>query len=1258
MPPKTQPSDPEWENRKETIRKLYVGEDLTLQAVRKQMEHVGFIATKSQYEARFKEWGFSKNVPVKTWKHIGLKIGKRKREGKQSAVSVNGIQIPLKKVKKETSRHYYSSRELIEVEKNNAPSPLGPLVVVATPPSSQDVLMLDRPPTNLPWFSSIRFLDIFLEMPLLQQNPHSSHDWLPYTPTQIQVNEAIEWRDLRIMNPVEWQEIYGKLKIYAHFDLNHISVPYRPNTERPADIHTSMFLKPTSTSHWGLNMIVYMASNKLLKFFHIDRIWQMIEESGLKQLANVSNSSCNNDTSLAAAMECLFAAGIDKGHAELVSWLLETGVSPNMRVRPPSYGELHLPLTIAMEESIENVRPASEMVSFLLSKGASLVLICCQYHGSPTQYLLENIDQLETNSRTDSLEILDAFLKAATALNLSPESRSLQHPYLQDVLNACPSVPDQIGDVHHQKMDQLVDLIQEFSAKTPDLSASLITPRSLIRAVECRNERLIRIIHNHGLPMDCCDENDRLPLQAAVEATCIEQDIKDMDLSIIYILLELGASPDYNPIANNGNSCSPVLHSAIKTVQFCGGMIEVIKSLIDHGALVQGRTPCSESGHRTLMDCALSKESSGGLMEVVAVLYNAGLTLPNSALVTALELGYENNLPLKDEEYEELCRVMLDGSQDLFVRSERGWTALDYAVLMKKRRLEKLLVINGAEHTREFAYIYCQTKRFTLEKVARVISRIPDAQDTGQWKDLLFCHLVGTFRASNLKNGSLEYVAKLLNHYAMLPGSSTHGATLIETACGSEQPELIAITLQMVPYTYSSTALSALIRSEVLNYEHRRAFIQDLLRRRANASLNPLNERRMFFHAINGDMKGKGDARALEWFSTQDIEALRKENLHSSAFAIRAFRRNVSSESRDGNASCEERDLKQWSKFRLSASSYLGVLVAYIGQVEKVSALLKQEFRPNRRISWTLTALQIAVAKTDRPMTLRLLESGCDVNARPPWKDIPASIASMIWTGVQTIITSHDRHTRRRTALQLAVENGNLSIINLLLDFGADVNGPPARVEGATALQLACIKGYIEIAKLLITKGADVNAAGAEYFGRTALEGAAEHGRLDVVCLLLDHECRIEGSFRGQYIRAVGFARSEGHHVLSRFLQGFGAWKEEDEHLLKQTDLRDKEPESRDLEEHLQEDEEISEVDADAFECDSDDSFWVEIDEESDPEDYKSACEDMTPSGNCATRQVKHSLEGPQQSIGSLPMQRPDWDELIEYFGDDEEESL
>ncbi|KAJ5963728.1 uncharacterized protein N7479_003604 [Penicillium vulpinum] len=132
------------------------------------------------------------------------------------------------------------------------------------------------------------------------------------------------------------------------------------------------------------------------------------------------------------------------------------------------------------------------------------------------------------------------------------------------------------------------------------------------------------------------------------------------------------------------------------------------------------------------------------------------------------------------------------------------------------------------------------------------------------------------------------------------------------------------------------------------------------------------------------------------------------------------------------------------------------------------------------------------------------------------------------------------RGARRRTALQYAVERGNMELVNLLiLEHGARIDSPPATDGGATALQIACLKGYIGITKRLLDLGADVNEAPAKYNGRTSLQGAAEHGRIDMLQILLDEGALIVGEGEPQYHKAVELAERNGHYAAARLLRSW-----------------------------------------------------------------------------------------------------------------------
>lgn len=91
------------------------------------------------------------------------------------------------------------------------------------------------------------------------------------------------------------------------------------------------------------------------------------------------------------------------------------------------------------------------------------------------------------------------------------------------------------------------------------------------------------------------------------------------------------------------------------------------------------------------------------------------------------------------------------------------------------------------------------------------------------------------------------------------------------------------------------------------------------------------------------------------------------------------------------------------------------------------------------------------------------------------------------------------------TALHIAVNIGNESMVQLLLDKGADV-GRQDR-QGKTALFLAAESGHEKIARRLLEKSADSNRT--DNCGRTALFAAITSGHETITDLLLKHSADV-----------------------------------------------------------------------------------------------------------------------------------------------------
>lgn len=94
-------------------------------------------------------------------------------------------------------------------------------------------------------------------------------------------------------------------------------------------------------------------------------------------------------------------------------------------------------------------------------------------------------------------------------------------------------------------------------------------------------------------------------------------------------------------------------------------------------------------------------------------------------------------------------------------------------------------------------------------------------------------------------------------------------------------------------------------------------------------------------------------------------------------------------------------------------------------------------------------------------------------------------------------------YAREGTALIRAAERGDLAIVRLLLDAGADVDGACGCAAGETPLWAAAAADYPEVVAYLLERGANPNAPGP--LGHTCLHVAAMRGWPRLARTLLEH---------------------------------------------------------------------------------------------------------------------------------------------------------
>lgn len=215
-----------------------------------------------------------------------------------------------------------------------------------------------------------------------------------------------------------------------------------------------------------------------------------------------------------------------------------------------------------------------------------------------------------------------------------------------------------------------------------------------------------------------------------------------------------------------------------------------------------------------------------------------------------------------------------------------------------------------------------------------------------------------------------------------------------------------------------------------------------------------------------------------------------------------------------------------WTVLVASCQGHLSILQR-LQQLEYWPHILNHGSRPD----WCPTALEAAAYNGHVDIARFLLHPGTQMDTvdRSPCRPFCYAPNRAFVRQCRTILP--------RTALQHAVEQENMELVNFLVNSGLNVNAPAAMDSGATALQIACIQGSVPMVEYLISRGADIHALGAEKHGRTALEAAAEHGRKDVVDLLLVHGATTVPHHRRQIVKAIFYAKKNANRVVAKILR-------------------------------------------------------------------------------------------------------------------------
>ncbi|KAH8700488.1 ankyrin repeat-containing domain protein [Talaromyces proteolyticus] len=155
-PTKGKKSRLNWSEFKETIRTLYIDENLPLRGpggvIEVMKNGYNFSASNSQYQKHLRDWGFRKYQKGEDLKKLARKCLKRQREGKPDPIILmNGKLVPKEKMRRILSVYGFTTTLESFGQESNPPTPSG--FEILSPQSEPGFLV------NLPYLSILQFQD-------------------------------------------------------------------------------------------------------------------------------------------------------------------------------------------------------------------------------------------------------------------------------------------------------------------------------------------------------------------------------------------------------------------------------------------------------------------------------------------------------------------------------------------------------------------------------------------------------------------------------------------------------------------------------------------------------------------------------------------------------------------------------------------------------------------------------------------------------------------------------------------------------------------------------------------------------------------------------------------------------------------------------------------------------------------------------------------------------------------------------------------
>ncbi|KAJ5025954.1 hypothetical protein PSV08DRAFT_391395 [Bipolaris maydis] len=1144
----------EWQNRKETIQKLYLSEDKSLMGeggVIETMKGKGFFASKPQYEAQFMRWGFKKKLTRENWHTIGHIIKNRDKLGRVSHVYAYGTRLSSDKVKKETSR--YKACDANKECCTNQTLPVGIEVQSDEKEVEETAINLEAQNTHLSNTSATR-LSIELNALGAPWNLALGSD--PFQAIDCQIPDNMLLANLPTPIPID--DLSPNVNLWETGSL--VSYSQQSPFNRCHDVagNSSLGISRLGKAFSIPMNTMSLFSNLNIPLFHEFRA--LLKDNQPKIFASIHQMR----HLLPSEPNQLQKASMDLVILKQILYLLLNNfagsdyavfdtIFEQVRQFPIAHMEgmleaLPHPYAAALQQSILTIAIKSNipiLVEVIVRRGLDSNRVTCRFGG-------ETFTPLGLACQFRRLEVVEVLLRAGADTNRTVHNLSEQTPtwllIKGDIKNhgeaSCPPVVSNIlqqlldhdarmnwQDLNHGafwKTDMLVDVFihhNKFPFNRVKALKSYVA-RVFEMIMEFKQEEKIPHILQSIFRNDPVSLNESSIVKESVVKLLGNASYKGNLGLIDYLLERLELTPSSTDLCEAVRGNQPL----------------VVTRYIQMGVDIDGL--CNPSRSQRFFAKILSSDADTYLLEGCSINLRSitpfaeAIRWGNQGMIDLLKSLGVLNATMNEQNFESVITAaaetanadlvqellamrkkrFLKTSNSLIVRNHWGYqtmnqhlsAAVTAAVLRGRKDIVELLMANGVRP--DFHSV-----------VAAILTR-----------DLQLFELLLDTAIYSAYSGLLTFAVRWGNQHVM----KLLMVRGIDPSHKGIQWGYLGFS-QELQETIGSPLYEAMKRGDT-------EIFQLLLDNGANCnssdsdmSTSPLKEaidcgRETFTYkllAYGADPRDSGALKAAVRKSHQLVIVILRSFRerypdNNGAFAIPVLRAMIKEKNETmvrTLATHAPLNIIEFRKdtFQLPQDRELLTLLGQginTGSVKIVQILLECGGDPNSTVEVAgdspyrgrYNAILKAISTGNLAMVELLHKAGADLKFSA------------------TVGITH-------TSLQLAIDLGHFEIIQYLLDQGVDVNAPPCIWGGGTALQFAAKTGSVRIAEMLFERGADINHTGSKYRGKSAFEFAAEHGRMDMLLWLFHRGVDIVSDGGERVRRACEFAEENGQ-IASRDL--------------------------------------------------------------------------------------------------------------------------